>query len=77
METLDFTRMPLGALVTSARTVIRCPQCRRHGVLESYRDGTRVCVHAEATVLPGMVPLPTDRCQFAGPRSMLAASSAG
>lgn len=77
METLDFTRMPLGALVTASRTVIRCPQCRRHGVLESYRDGTRVCVHAETTALPGMVPLPTDRCQFAGPRNAHAVSVPG
>ena len=77
MSTLDFTRMPLGSLVASSRTVIRCPQCRRHGVLESYRDGTRICVHAETTALPGMVPLPTDRCLFAGPRSELAAASSG
>jgi hypothetical protein len=75
METLDFTRLPLGALVSSSRTVIRCPQCRRHGVLESYRDGTRVCVHAETKTLPGMVSLPTDRCEFAGPRAALAAAT--
>ncbi|HEY1251670.1 MAG TPA: hypothetical protein VGH97_10810 [Thermoanaerobaculia bacterium] len=71
METQDFTRMPLGALVATSRTVIRCPQCRRHGVLESYRDGSRICVHAESVTLPGMVPFPTDRCEFAGPRSVL------
>jgi hypothetical protein len=75
MDTLDFTRMPLGALITSSRTVIRCPQCRRHGVLESYRDGTRICVHAETTTLPGMVPLPTDRCEFAGPRESVVRAS--
>lgn len=75
MSTQDFTRMPLGALVATSRTVIRCPQCRRHGVLESYRDGTRVCVHVEATSLPGMVPYPTDRCEFAGPRSVLPAGT--
>ena len=71
MPTQDFTRLPLGALVATSRTVIRCPQCRRHGVLESYRDGTRVCVHAESIALPGMVPFPTDRCEFAGPRAVL------
>jgi hypothetical protein len=69
MATQDFTRLPLGSLVASSRTVIRCPRCSRHGVLESYRDGSRVCVHAETTALPGMVPYPTDRCEFAGPRS--------
>jgi hypothetical protein len=69
MKTQDFTLMPLGSLVASSRTVIRCPQCRRNGALETYRDGTRVCVHAEETVLPGMVPQPTDRCEFAGPRT--------
>ena len=68
----DFTRLPLGSLVASTKTVIRCPQCSRNGVLESYRDGTRVCVHAETVVLPGMVPQPTDRCEFAGPRARFA-----
>ena len=69
METQDFTRLPLGSLVASARTVIRCPKCRRHGVLESGRDGSRRCIHAETVILRGMVPQPTDRCEFAGPRS--------
>jgi hypothetical protein len=71
METQDFTRLPLGSLVASSRTVIRCPQCRRHGVLESSRDGSRRCIHVETVILPGMVPQPTDRCEFAGPRSVL------
>jgi hypothetical protein len=69
MRTQDFTRLPLGALVASSRTVIRCPQCRRHGVLESHRDGTRVCVHAEISTMAGTIPEATDRCEFAGPRS--------
>lgn len=71
MKTQDFTRLPLGSLVASARTVIRCPKCRRHGVLESGRDGSRRCIHAETVILRGMVPQPTDRCEFAGPRSVL------
>lgn len=70
MDVQDFTRLPLGSLVASTQTVIRCPWCGRHGVLESHRDGTRVCVHAQTVVLPGMVPKPTDRCVFAGPRAV-------
>ena len=77
MNTQDFTRLPLGTLVSFSRTIIRCPSCRRHGVLESDRDGSRRCIHAEATALTGMVPNPTDRCEFAGPRSALVANSAG
>jgi hypothetical protein len=38
MNTQDFTRLPLGTLVSFSRTIIRCPRCRRHGVLESDRQ---------------------------------------
>ncbi len=73
MNTQDFTRLPLGTLVSFSRTIIRCPSCRRHGVLESDRDGSRRCIHSETTALAGMVPNPTDRCEFAGPRTARAA----
>jgi len=69
MMTEDFTKLPVGSLVSMSRTVIRCPQCRRHGVLESFRDGARRCVHVEVSTLAGTVAEPTDRCDLAGPRS--------
>ncbi len=72
MGVQDFTRLPLGSLVATTKTVIRCPQCSRNGVLESYKDGTRVCIHAETVVPPGMAPQPIDRCEFAGPRARFA-----
>jgi len=69
MMTEDFTKLPVGSLVSMSRTVIRCPQCRRHGVLESFRDGARRCVHVEVSTLAGTMAEATDRCDLAGPRS--------
>jgi hypothetical protein len=69
--TEDFTKFPVGSLVSLSRTVIRCPQCRRHGVLESLSDGVRRCVHVEISTLAGWVAEATDRCDLAGPRSVL------
>ncbi|MEP6992937.1 MAG: hypothetical protein ABI968_00350 [Acidobacteriota bacterium] len=73
MRTEDFTRVPLGSLVSLARTVIRCPLCRRHGVLESDRDGARRCVHVEISTLSGTAAEATDRCELARPRAVLPA----
>jgi hypothetical protein len=73
MATEDFTKLPFGFLVSRSRSIIRCPRCRRHGVLESLPDGVRRCIHAEAsTIRPtGTVVQTTDRCELAGPRSVL------
>jgi len=69
----DFTRLPVGSLVSMARTVIRCPLCRRPGVLESFNDGARNCIHAEISTLTSSVAEATERCQLAGPRNFLPA----
>jgi hypothetical protein len=73
MMTADFTKLPVGSLVSQSRTVIRCPQCHRHGVLESFNDGARNCVHVEVSTLAGTVAEVTDRCELAGPRSTIPA----
>jgi hypothetical protein len=73
--TEDFTRLLVGSLVSRSRSVIRCPRCRRNGVLESHADGVRRCVHVEvSTIHPeGTVVQAADRCELAGPRSVLPA----
>jgi hypothetical protein len=68
MMTEDFTKLPVGSLVSQSRTVIRCPQCHRHGVLETFNDGARRCIHVEVSALAAMVAEVTDRCELAGPR---------
>jgi hypothetical protein len=73
MMSEDFTKFPVGSLVSLSRTVIRCPRCRRPGVLESHADGERVCIHVEVSSLAGTVAEATDRCELAGPRTILAA----
>lgn len=71
--TQDFTKLSVGSLVSMSRTVIRCPQCRRHGVLESRDDGTRRCIHVEIATNGGAVFDIPDRCELAGPRAGAAA----
>ena len=75
MATEDFTKLPIGFLVSRSRSIIRCPRCHQHGVLESLPDGVRRCIHAEtSTIRPaGTVVQATDRCELAGPRSVLLA----
>ena len=68
MMTEDFTRQPLGSIASRSRIIIRCPRCRRPGVLESFSDGARRCVHVEVSSLGGAVAEETDRCELAGPR---------
>jgi hypothetical protein len=68
MMTEDFTQLEVGSLVSMSRTVIRCPRCRRQGVLESRADGARRCVHVEVSSMAGTVAEATDRCDLAGPR---------
>ncbi|HWZ86000.1 MAG TPA: hypothetical protein VN032_07365 [Thermoanaerobaculia bacterium] len=75
MMTEDFTKLPFGSLVSRSRSIIRCPNCRRHGVLESLPDGTRGCIHVEVSTIhtAGTVVQSADRCELAGPRSVLPA----
>jgi hypothetical protein len=71
MMTEDFTKLSFGSLVSRSRTVIRCPLCRRHGVLESSEDGARRCIHVELSTNAGAVFEVPDRCELAGPRSAI------
>jgi hypothetical protein len=73
MMTEDFTRLPFGFLVSGSRTIIRCPSCWRHGVLESRTDGARRCVHVETSTIDDArtVVRATDLCELAAPRSVL------
>jgi hypothetical protein len=75
MMTEDFTGLPLGSFASRSRIIIRCPRCRRHGVLESSSDGARRCVHVEVSSLGGTVAEVTDRCEVAGPRFPIPARS--
>lgn len=76
MMTEDFTQLPVGSIVSMSRTIIRCPRCRRHEVLESGRDGSRRCIHAEASVLTGTVAEVIDHCDLAAPWPMFPAGMA-
>ncbi len=73
MMTEDFSQLPVGSIVLMSRTIICCPRCRRHGVLESGRDGSRRCIHAEASVLAGTVAEVIDHCDLAAPRAVFPA----
>jgi hypothetical protein len=65
MMTENFTRLPVGAAVSSSRTVIRCPRCGRNGALEVGSDGMRRCVHVEESAMTdGVFVEPTDHCSL-------------
>lgn len=66
--TEDFTKLPVGSLVSMSRAIILCPLCGRCGALELRSNGSRRCVHVEASVIhtDGMVVEPKDSCELAG-----------
>src|SRR5580765_625086 len=51
MMTEDFTKVALGSRVSDSRTIVLCPLCGRAGALEPRRDGSRRCVHVEASMI--------------------------
>lgn len=51
MMTEDFTKVPLGSLVSDARTIVRCPLCDRAGALEIRADAVRRYIHVEASMI--------------------------
>ncbi|HTY41270.1 MAG TPA: hypothetical protein VMH79_05295 [Thermoanaerobaculia bacterium] len=61
MLTEDFTKLPLGAMVSQARPIVRCPICRRRGALDIRQ---RRCVHVEGSEIEsaGMLVEPIDSC---------------
>ncbi len=68
MMTEDFTKLPVGSLVSMSRAIVHCPLCGRSGALERRRNGARRCVHVEASIIhtDGMVVEPRDSCELAG-----------
>lgn len=67
MMTEDFTKLPIGSLVSGLRPIIRCPACLRRGALERLDSGARRCVHVEASMIhsDGMLVEPRDHCELA------------
>lgn len=64
----DFTKLPIGSMVSMSRPIIRCPLCGRFGALE-LRDGAdRRCVHVETSFIhtDGMLVEPRDYCELSG-----------
>jgi hypothetical protein len=61
MMTEDFTKLPIGVLVSDARTIVRCSVCRRRGALDRKRSR---CVHVEGSEIgsDGLVVEPIDSC---------------
>ena len=61
MMTEDFTKLPLGSVVSEARTIVRCSVCRRRGALDVR---LRRCVHVEGSVIDsdGLLVEPIDSC---------------
>jgi hypothetical protein len=62
ITTEDFTLFPEGRLPADT-TVVTCPCCGRHGVLE-WEAKRVLCVHSETTTVlaDGMLVEPTDCC---------------
>ena len=60
----DFTLFPEGR-IPSEMTVVTCPCCGRHGVLEWEARGV-LCVHSETTTVlaDGMLVEFTDSCEL-------------
>src|SRR5215472_17312736 len=48
MMTEDFTKLPIGVLVSDSRTIVRCSVCRRRGALDVK---LRRCVHVEGSAI--------------------------
>jgi hypothetical protein len=61
MMTEDFTKLPVGVLVSDSRTIVRCSVCRRRGALDVK---LRRCVHVEGSEIgsDGLVIEPIDSC---------------
>ena len=61
MMTEDFTKLPVGVLVSDSRTIVRCSVCRRRGALDVK---LRRCVHIEGSAIgsDGLVIEPLDSC---------------
>jgi hypothetical protein len=67
--TENFTRLPVGAAVSSSRRIIRCPRCGRNGALEVRIPGAHQCIHVERSALrDGVVVESTDSCELPFPR---------
>ncbi|MGH9443603.1 MAG: hypothetical protein ACRD16_15155, partial [Thermoanaerobaculia bacterium] len=67
----DFTKVAVGSLVSSSRTIVRCSRCGRFGALEVHGDQSRRCVHIESSIVQtdGMLIEPRDYCELAHPAS--------
>jgi len=61
MMTEDFTKLPVGAVVSDSRTIVRCSVCRRRGALDVK---LRRCVHVEGSAISsdGLIIEPIDSC---------------
>ena len=61
MMTEDFTKLPIGVLVSDFRTIVRCSVCRRRGALDVK---LRRCVHVEGSEIgsDGLLIEPIDSC---------------
>ena len=65
--TEDFTKLPVGSLVSGRRPVILCPLCQRQGALERLHTAAWRCIHVEASLIytEGMLVEPRDHCELA------------
>jgi hypothetical protein len=61
MMTEDFTKLPLGSVVSESRTIVRCSVCRRRGALDVR---LKRCVHVEGSSIDsdGLFVEPIDSC---------------
>jgi hypothetical protein len=61
MMTEDFTKLPVGTVVSHSRTIVRCSVCRRRGALDVK---LRRCVHVEGSAIgsDGLIIEPVDSC---------------
>jgi len=61
MMTEDFTKLPIGSVVSQSRTIVRCSVCQRRGALDVR---LRRCVHLEGSEISsdGMIVEPIDSC---------------
>jgi len=63
MMTEDFTKLPIGVLVSDSRTIVRCSVCSRRGALDVR---LRRCVHVEGSEIgsDGLIIEPLDSCSL-------------
>ena len=57
----DFTKLPLGSVVSESRTIVMCTVCGRRGALDVR---LRRCVHVEGSTVDahGLVVQPLESC---------------